>query len=109
MFNMNKLHLPLSSMVGITNTRYTFLLVYYYITSELAKSFEFVARELTKYVFYNCPKAEVIIANFTRGLGAAIVAKARLDNSIKEDEECEIVGALEVLVNSTSKRAKIQL
>jgi hypothetical protein len=78
-FNTNELRLPLSSIVSITNTRHTFPLAYYYIISKLAKSFDFIARELTKYVFYNCPKVEVIIANFTRGLGAAIAAKARLD------------------------------
>ena len=108
-FNTNELRLPLSSMVGITNTGHTFPLAYCYITSESAKSFEFVAGELTKYVFYDCPEVEVIIADFTRGLGAAIAAKARLDSSIKEDEECEIVGASEVLVDGASERAKIRL
>jgi hypothetical protein len=61
-------------MVGITNTRKTFLLAYCYITSELAKSFDFVVGELTKYVFYDCPKAAVICADFTKGLGASIAA-----------------------------------
>jgi hypothetical protein len=61
-------------MVGITNTRKTFLLAYCYITSELAESFDFVAGELTKYVFYDCPKAAVICANFTKGLRATIAA-----------------------------------
>jgi hypothetical protein len=37
-------------IVGIINTRKTFLLAYCYITSKSAKSFDFVAGELTKYV-----------------------------------------------------------
>jgi hypothetical protein len=51
-FNKNKLYLPLFIIVGITNTRKTFPLAYYYIISKLAKSFDFV-REFTKYIFYN--------------------------------------------------------
>jgi hypothetical protein len=72
-------------IVGITNTRKTFPLAYCYITSELAKSFNFVEGELTKYVFYNYPKAAVICADFTKGLGASIVARALRDAS-EEDE-----------------------
>jgi MULE transposase domain len=73
-FNTNKFCLPLSVMVGIINTGKTFLLAYCYITSESAKSFDFVGGELTKCVFYNCPEAAVICADFTKGLGASIVA-----------------------------------
>jgi hypothetical protein len=61
-------------MVGITNTSKTFPLAYCYITSESAKSFDFVVRELTKYVFYNYLKAAVIYTNFIKGLRAAIAA-----------------------------------
>jgi hypothetical protein len=66
-------------IVGITNTGKTFLLAYCYITSESANSFDFVSRELTKYVFYDCPEAVVICADFTKGLGASIVARALRD------------------------------
>jgi len=72
-------------MVGITNTRKTFLLAYCYITSESAKSFDFVVGELTKYVFYDCPEAAVICADFTKGLGASIAARA-LRDAREEDE-----------------------
>ena len=41
-FNTNRLHLPLSVIVGITNTRTTFPIAICYITSESATSFEFV-------------------------------------------------------------------
>jgi hypothetical protein len=48
-------------MAGITNTDKTFPLTYCYITSESAKSFDFVLGGLTKYVIYDCPKAVVIV------------------------------------------------
>jgi hypothetical protein len=72
-------------MVGITNTKKTFLLAYCYITSKLAKSFNFIIGELTKYVFYNCPKAAVIYIDFTKGLRALIAAWALCD-AREEDE-----------------------
>jgi len=72
-------------IVGITNTSKTFPLAYCYIISKLAKSFDFVLRELTKYVFYNCPKAAVICANFAKGLGAAMAAWSLRDASVKEE------------------------
>ena len=84
-FNTNVLRLLLFVIVGITNTRKTFSLAYCYITSKSAKSFNFVVGELTKYVFYNCLKAIVICANFTKGLGASIVAWALCD--AKEEDK----------------------
>jgi hypothetical protein len=51
-----------------------FPLAYCYITSKLAKSFNFVRGKLTKYIFYNCLKAIVICIDFTKGLKALIVA-----------------------------------
>jgi hypothetical protein len=95
-FNTNELRLPLSIMIGITNTGATFPLAYCYITSESAKSFEFVAHQLTKYVFYDCPEAAVICADFTKGLGAAIAAKARQDAQAENsgEEEGDDRGAL---------------
>jgi hypothetical protein len=57
--------------------------VYCYITSELAKSFDFVAGELTKYVFYNYLEAAIIYADFTKGLRAAIAAYALCKSSVK--------------------------
>lgn len=108
-FNTNELRLPLSSMVGITNTGHTFPFAYCYITSESAKSFEFIAGELTKYVFYDCPEPAVIIADFTRGLEAAIAAKAQLDSCVEEDKECKLLGVQEVLIDGASERARIWL
>ena len=72
-------------MVGITNTEKTFLPAYCYITSESAKSFDFVTGELTKYVFYNCSEAVVICVDFTKGLRASIATRA-LRDAREEDE-----------------------
>ena len=88
-FNTNELRLPLSTMVGITNTGKTFPMAYCYITSESAKSFDFVSGELTKYIFYDCPEAAVICADFTKGLGAAIAAKALRENGVEDQDAQE--------------------
>jgi hypothetical protein len=84
-FNTNKLRLPLSVMVGITNTGKTFPLAYCYITSESAKSFDFVGGELTKYVFYDYLEATIICADFTKGLGAAIAAQVLRESGVEAE------------------------
>src|ERR1700722_15914944 len=95
-FNTNKLHLPLSVMVGITNTGTTFLMAMCYITSESAESFEFVQHQLTKYVFFNCPEPVVIVADFMKGLGAAIAAKTQEDRKTGTKEGRERVAKQEL-------------
>ena len=97
--------LPLSSMIGVTNTGQSFPFAYCYITRESAVSFEFVARELTKYVFNGCPEAEVIIADFTQGLGAAIAAKARMEST----EHSQMSGITEVLGGDLRAKIRLQL
>ncbi|XP_044717077.1 MULE transposase domain-containing protein [Hirsutella rhossiliensis] len=49
-FNTNCLHLPLSVIVGITNTGKTFPLAFAFITSESAEAFEFVNAQLAELV-----------------------------------------------------------
>jgi len=75
----------LSVIVGITNTRKTFPLAFYYITSKSAKSFNFVGGEPTKYVFYDCLEAAVIYTDFTKGLRASIAARALYEASVKDE------------------------
>jgi hypothetical protein len=41
-FNTNSLYLPLSVVVGITNTGKTFPLTYTWITSESTEAFQFI-------------------------------------------------------------------
>jgi hypothetical protein len=78
-FNTNNLNLPLTVMVGIDNTGCTFPIGFVYITTESAKSFQFIDKQLTDLVFYDCPKPQVIIGDFTKGLSATISKKAIRD------------------------------
>jgi len=81
-FNTNRLRLPLSVIVGIDNCGKTFPIAYCYITSESAASFKFAADQLMDLVFYDCPEAAVIVGDFSKGLGAAVAAKAAVDLGI---------------------------
>ena len=71
-FNNNKLNMSLSSMVRITNTGTIFPLTYCFISSESARTFEFIMAMRTMYVFYDCSEPRVILADFAKGLAAAL-------------------------------------
>jgi hypothetical protein len=90
-FNTNRLKLPLSVIVSINNCSKTFLVAYCYITLESAASFKFVADQLSDLVFYNCPKAAVVVRDFSKGLAAAMAAKAAVDLSLTEVVEEPLV------------------
>jgi hypothetical protein len=66
-------------MVGIDNTRAMFLVAYCYITSELVASFKWVSKQITNLAFSDCPESALICGDFSKGLGAAVVAKATAD------------------------------
>lgn len=83
-FNTNVLRLPLSVMVGIANTGKTFPAVYCYITAESAASFKWIVEQLTDLCFYNCLEPAVICGDFSKGLRAAVVAKAVADLAVLE-------------------------
>jgi hypothetical protein len=94
-FNTNQLKLLLSVMVGIDNCGKTFQLAYCYITSESAASFKFVAEQLSDLAFNDCPKAVVIVGDFSKGLGAACAAKAAVDLNLTDITEEALVCPLE--------------
>jgi hypothetical protein len=54
-FSTNTRRLPLSVIVGINNTGYTFPMAFIFITTESAKSFKFAGECLTDLCFYNYP------------------------------------------------------
>jgi hypothetical protein len=81
-FNTNYLKLLLSVIVNINNCRKTFLTVYYYIMLESTASLKFVVNQLSDLAFYNCPKAVVIVGDFTKGFRATCAAKAAVDLSL---------------------------
>ena len=83
-FNTNCLHLPLSVIVGIDNTRKPFLIVFCYIISKLATSFKWILEQLIEYIFYNYPKSTIIVEDFSKGLGATVATKAIADLTSKE-------------------------
>lgn len=67
--------MPLTSMVRITITGATFPLAYAFIMSESAESFKFLT-QLRTYVIYDCREPALIVADFAKGLGAAIAGLA---------------------------------
>ncbi|KJZ68301.1 hypothetical protein HIM_12309 [Hirsutella minnesotensis 3608] len=60
-FNTNSLHLPLSVMVGITNTGKTFPLAFAFIKSESAEAFEFVNAQLAELIWLSLRGGEQIL------------------------------------------------
>jgi hypothetical protein len=89
-FNTNSLKLPLSVMVSIDNTGATFPVAYCYITSESAASFKWIAEQLTKLAFWDCPKPTLIVGDFSKGLRAAIAAKAATNLAAKVAESVSL-------------------
>lgn len=76
-FNTNELNMPLSILVGITNTMSSFPLAYTFISSESAEAFKFVNACYKENFFWDdCPGAAVMLGDFSLGLSAAMVRKA---------------------------------
>jgi hypothetical protein len=78
-FSMNTRRLPLSVMVGINNTGHTFPMAFMFITTKLAKSFKFAGECLIDLCFYDCLQPSLICSDFSKGLGAAVVAQGAKD------------------------------
>ena len=76
-------------MVGINNTGHTFPMAFMFIMSKAAKSFKFTSKCLTDLCFHNCPQPSLICSDFSKGLGAAVVAQAAKDfaDALIEDED----------------------
>jgi MULE transposase domain len=110
-FNTNCLNLLLSVIVSINNTSKTFLIAYCYITSELAMSFKWILEQLTNLAFYNCLKAALICKDFSKGLRAAVAAKATSDltrtlptDVVLPQDPFAILKATKVIVGKAAKR-----
>lgn len=87
-FNTSRLNIPLSILLGITNTGSSFPIAYCYITSESRESFMFMFACMQELMFYNdCPSPYVLIGDFAAGLGAAMMkAITRKENPGGEAE-----------------------
>jgi MULE transposase domain len=107
-FNTNSLYLLLGVIVGIDNTRRTFLVAYCYIISESTASFKWIVEQLIDLVFYNCLKLAFIVKDFSKGLSVAVVAKATTDlASLKPINEClalkeDLLKAVDVVVREST-------
>jgi hypothetical protein len=115
-FNTNLLKLLLSVIVNIDSCGKIFPVAYYYITSESAASFKFVAAQLSDLTFYNCPGNAVIVGDFSKGLGAAYMAKAALDLGLTDiadeplvyppERDLEIPEDAKVIISENNRRTQ---
>jgi len=87
MFNTNKLHLPLSVIVEITNTFKTFSLAFCFIIFKLTEAFECVNTQLKKLMFYDCSDSAVIVENFSKGLDAVMTRYEEQTRQTDEEKE----------------------
>jgi hypothetical protein len=119
-FNTNVLWLPLSVIVGIGNTGATFPIAYYYITSESAASSKWIATQLTELCFKKCLELALIYGDFSKGLGAAIAAKATadlaglppMDKALPQQDPVALLEATEVVIGEATGKpqpTKLQL
>ena len=76
-FNTNELNMPLSILLGITNTMSSFPVAYKFISSESAEAFKFINACCKELFFWdNCPGPAVMLGDFSLGLSAAMIKKA---------------------------------
>ena len=67
--------MPLSVLLGITNTRSSFTAAYRFISSESKESFLFMFACMEELMFYDlCVGPNVILGDFAAGLGAMVKA-----------------------------------
>ena len=100
-FNTNELNIPLSILVGITNTMSGFLLAYILIFFEFAEAFKFVNASCKELFFWDdWPGPAVMLGDFSLGLSAIMVRKAGI--SVVEagmSQPYQLVNYLDALVS----------
>jgi hypothetical protein len=82
-FNTNSLYLPLSVVIGITNTGKIFPLAYTWITSESVEAFQFIQDQLDDVIFHNCHGLKVVLEDHSKGLIKAMGDAITQDSAIK--------------------------
>ena len=81
-FNTNQLNLPISALVGKSNTQRTFHVAYCLITSESTEAFAFMTRCMKDLFFHDdCPNPKVTIGDFSSGLSAEVLRRNKLSRS----------------------------
>jgi hypothetical protein len=85
-FNTNSLKMPLSFLVGITNTGTTFSIAFVFISAESGAMFRWIHELLIELVFYDCPLPKVAVGDFAKELMAAfIVAREEADGETDDE------------------------
>lgn len=73
-FNINELRMPLSGLIGITNTMSTFPVAHCFIKSESTPAFVFINECLEDLFFFDdCPGPAVMLGDFSVGLSQAML------------------------------------
>lgn len=81
-FNTNHLNLPISALVGKTNTQQTFHVAYFLITLESTEAFVFITQCMNDLFFYDdCPRPAVPIGDFNSGLSAEVLRRRKQTRS----------------------------
>ena len=70
-FNTNNLNLPLSVIVGVTNTDMTFPIGFAFIQSESTEAFQHILKSMDDLIWSNCPRLNIILADQAKGLKPA--------------------------------------
>jgi hypothetical protein len=109
MFKIDGFHLPLSVMVGITNTGKAFPLAFAFITSESAEAFGFINAQLAELVWYDCPPPQIILADQSKGLGTAAIAASNVQDrsgQVLQLSEAYVVQSIQNRLIDSDKYAK---
>jgi hypothetical protein len=84
-FNTNSLKIPLSVLIGITNTGATFPIAFIFISAESASIFRWVYEQLTSIIFYNYSLPKIVVGDFAKGFIAAFI-EAKTETEQENDD-----------------------
>ena len=98
-FNTNELNMPLSILVGVTNTMASLPVAYTFICSESAEAFRFVNACCKELFFWDdCPGLAVMLKDFSLGLSAAMARNASISRvEAGMNQAYELVNHLDAL------------
>lgn len=98
-FNTNKLNMPLSILLGITNMISSFSVAYTFISSESVKTFKFINTYCKELFFYdNCLGFAMMFGDFSLGLSSVMIKKGAISMvEASINQVYEIVNHLDIL------------
>lgn len=104
-FNTNELNMPLSILLGVTNTLASFPVACCFTSSESADAFIFIHACCKEIFFFwdNCPGPEVILRNFSLGLSPVLakitqttIAEAGMEQVSQLVNQIDSIGPIEL-------------